>query len=97
MCRKLFFLVSLIIIASLAVNASAGVTNWTDANSANSYWTTPDNWDAGVPDDQDSAYNGGIGSTIQIASGMTAVCADARIGIEATTGSDQLNMTGGLF
>jgi len=44
MCRKLIFLVSLVVLLGLVNGASAGDINWT-GNGANDSWCTPANWD----------------------------------------------------
>jgi len=47
MLRRIIVLVSVILVAGLTTNVMAGA--WTDAAPANHLWSTPGNWDSGVP------------------------------------------------
>ncbi|MHC4446132.1 MAG: hypothetical protein ACYTA5_26360 [Planctomycetota bacterium] len=54
MCRKLFFLTSLVLVLALTGSASASEAyTWDNNDPANDYWCTPGNWDVdgNVPDD----------------------------------------------
>jgi hypothetical protein len=63
--KRLFFLVSLVLVLGVAGNASAAEIYWTNGSYADSLWSTQLNWSAGVPTSADTVYmNDGVGPTI---------------------------------
>lgn len=109
MCRKLFFLVSLLAVLGLAGNALA-VSKTFDNGEGNNLWSEPNNWNPdGVPGEGDVAdiANGlGDANACLIDSTVVAVVGDVStsywngvdFGVAISPGGNetgQLNMTGG--
>ena len=94
MCKKLIYLISFVLVLSLAGNVQAIDRLWTGA--VDNDWFTAGNWDpSGVPTSDDSVdINLTPGPTI--ASGVTAAAYEVAIARGAgTTGA--MTMTGGTL
>jgi len=111
MCRKLFFLVSLVIVLGLGSQVWAASYDW-DNGGVTQLWTEPNNWNPnGVPEDGDVLdISGGIGdaNAALIDSTVVGVCgstsADMWNGYDLGVGGSpaggkkgQLNITDGLL
>jgi len=108
MSKKLYFLISFVLVLSLAGSASAQ-TFWTDG-SGDHLWCNPGNWDNGLPEfnpDITSWETRGIDAGINIENmtdpvligpGCDAEAAWVGVGYPVNTGPGVgLNMTGGTF
>ena len=59
MFRKMTYLVSFALVFSLVGDVQSATVTWTDADSADSFWSTPGNWGSStVPTSTDTASIG---------------------------------------
>ncbi|MHC4648420.1 MAG: hypothetical protein ACYTBJ_23420 [Planctomycetota bacterium] len=99
MFRKLSFIISILLALALVRGASA--VTWTNADPNDDLWSTPGNWDGGVPtgpDDGDTAQldNPDVNGPL-IRDGIDAVCVRMKgPGYSIPPGSD-ITITGGTL
>ncbi len=93
MNTRLICIISLVLALSLVGNVQAQTATWTDADPGDHLWSTPENWDAGLPDSADWAKirNGPPGATVANAG---AVALKVHIGYEE---GSALTVDGGIL
>ena len=99
MCKKLMFLISLVLVLSLVVNAPAATFTWDNGGEGN-LWNVPENWEPdGLPTGADDARIEDPNSNCLIDSSVAAECTNLYVesnsNLEMTGGS--LSMDGSLY
>lgn len=91
--RKAFLTSIAVLLGLMAPLKAQSTSQFTDGDPSDSNWTTADNWDPAIPDDQTDAYIGG-GKTAEHAAGM-AVAQSLTLG--DAEGAGTLNLSGGTL
>ena len=91
--RKAFLTSIAVLLGLMAPLQGQSTSQFTDGDPSDSNWTTADNWDPAIPDDQTDAYIGG-GKTAKHAAG-TAVAQSLTLG--DAEGAGTLNLSGGTL
>ncbi len=74
-------LLLLIIVSLVLTGVASGTTTWTDGDAGDSLWSTPGNWDAGIPDAADWAkIRAGVDAPAIITDGIDAVAQKTHLG-----------------
>ena len=94
--KKLFCLMTVVLVLAVAGGASASTRDW-DAGGSTSDWDTASNWGPdSVPGSDDGArINDNVATKPLIASGVTAVCSS--LYFNGSGSNNVLNMTGGTL